>query len=40
VGTLSRSAAHDAAGRRSVQRGIGMITGALGHVVVEYRRPG
>lgn len=38
VGALTRSAVHDARGRRSVQRGRGMVSGALGHVVYEYRR--
>lgn len=38
VGVLTRSQVHDARGRRSVQRGLGMIAGALGHVVYEYRR--
>jgi succinoglycan biosynthesis protein ExoM len=35
---VTRSAAQDARGRRSIERGIGMVTGVLGHVVYEYRR--
>jgi succinoglycan biosynthesis protein ExoM len=38
VGVVTRSAAQDARGRRSIERGIGMVTGVLGHVVYEYRR--
>jgi len=38
VGAVTRSAAQDARGRRSTERGIGMVTGVLGHVVYEYRR--
>lgn len=38
LGALTRSLAHDARGRRSVQRGRGMVAGALGHVVYEYDR--
>ncbi|WP_029662955.1 glycosyltransferase [Cellulomonas sp. KRMCY2] len=38
VGLVTRSATQDARGRRSTERGIGMMTGALGHVVYEYKR--
>lgn len=38
VGVLTRSAEHDARGLRTVERGIGMVSGALGTVVYEYRR--
>lgn len=40
LGAVTRSDVHDARGRRSVQRGRGMVAGALGHVVYEYRRQG
>jgi glycosyltransferase involved in cell wall biosynthesis len=38
VGAMTGSVAHDARGRRTTERGIGMVTGILGHVVYEYRR--
>jgi len=38
VAAVTRSAAQDARGRRSTERGIGMVSGVLGHVVYEYRR--
>jgi glycosyltransferase involved in cell wall biosynthesis len=37
-GAVTRSAAHDAQGRRSVARGLGMVGAATGRVVVEYAR--
>jgi glycosyltransferase involved in cell wall biosynthesis len=38
LGTVTGSAVHHARGQRSLDRGLGMVTGALGHVVYEYRR--
>ena len=38
VGVLSGSLRHRARGARTVARGVGMVSGAVGHVVVEYRR--
>ncbi|WP_240675528.1 glycosyltransferase family 2 protein [Cellulomonas endophytica] len=39
VGALTRSEVHHAKGARSLHRGLGMASGALGSVVVEYARP-
>lgn len=39
AGTLSRSIAQRAKGRRTIARGAGMLSGAWGHVYAEYRRP-
>lgn len=38
VGAVLRSPEHDARGRRTVARGTGMVSGALGHVVYDYAR--
>ncbi|WP_028047331.1 glycosyltransferase family 2 protein [Cellulomonas sp. URHE0023] len=39
LGALRRQDVTQLTGRRNVQRGRGMISGALGHVVYEYKRP-
>ncbi|MGY4643593.1 glycosyltransferase family 2 protein [Cellulomonas sp. URHB0016] len=38
VGAVLRSPEHDARGRRTVARGTGMVSGAVGHVVYDYAR--
>jgi succinoglycan biosynthesis protein ExoM len=38
VGRLGRRIDVDAKGRKAIARGTGMLSGAVGHVVVEYRR--
>lgn len=38
LGALTRSLEHDARGRRTVARGVGMVSGAAGHVVFDYAR--
>jgi succinoglycan biosynthesis protein ExoM len=40
LGALTGSMRLRAAGARNCARGAGMVTGALGHVFAEYRRPG
>jgi succinoglycan biosynthesis protein ExoM len=39
AGTLGRRTYHQARGLRTIARGAGMVSGAYGHVYVEYRRP-
>ena len=39
LGRLRRQEVQQLTGRRNVRRGIGMVSGALGHVVYEYKRP-
>lgn len=38
AGAVLRSPGHDARGRRTVARGVGMVSGAIGHVVYDYAR--
>lgn len=38
AGVLVRSVEHRARGRRSLYRGLGMVSGAVGHVVYDYKR--
>lgn len=38
LGTVTRSRTHQARGLRSAARGLGMLTGVLGHIPEEYRR--
>jgi len=40
LGTVRRDRVVALVGRRNISRGLGMLGGALGHVVVEYARPG
>jgi succinoglycan biosynthesis protein ExoM len=39
LGTIGRHVGHRANGARTVARGIGMLSGAVGHTYVEYKRP-
>lgn len=38
IGTVVRSPRHDARGRRTLERGIGLVSGSIGHVVYDYAR--
>lgn len=38
IGTITRSTHHQARGLRTVMRGAGMVSGAFGHVYMEYAR--
>lgn len=38
AGRLARSVSRDARGQRTLNRGLGMMAGAWGHVYAEYKR--